>query len=62
MSAPSVQGPGEKGSRMTPYQRIMRAAKLGKGIRLSAGEAFYLSLDDAIMTRAQLDDDPESGR
>lgn len=43
---------------LTPYQRIMRAANEGRGIRLSALEVRQLSLDDAIQTVARNDDDP----
>ncbi len=42
---------------MTPYQRIMAASHAGKGIRLSADDVFRLSMDDAISTRAALDDE-----
>ncbi len=43
-------------TKRTPYQRIMLAADSGRGVRLTAKECISLSLDDAIMTRAQLDD------
>lgn len=43
-------------SKWTPYQRIMRAAKRGTGVRLSADEVFALSADDAISTCAANDD------
>lgn len=48
---------------MTPWQRIMRAAKRGTGLRLSPDDALRLSRDDAIETRAALDDerDEEGG-
>jgi hypothetical protein len=42
--------------RLTPWQRIARAAQRDTGIRLSADEVFRLSMDDAIMRRAKLDD------
>ena len=45
----------------TPYQRIIRAAKKGKGIRLTADEVFQMSRDDAIHTRAMKDNDLEKG-
>lgn len=45
---------------LTPHQRIMRAAKAGKGVRLSADEVFALSLDDAISSAA-LNDDEDQG-
>ena len=39
----------------TPYQRIVRAAARGTGLRLSAGEVRQLSTDTAISYRAELD-------
>jgi hypothetical protein len=42
--------------RLTPWQRIARAAQRDTGLRLSADEVFRLSMDDAIMRRAELDD------
>ena len=51
-------------AKLTPYQRIMRNAKKNKGVVLSADEVFDLTMDDAIMTRAALDDsghDPREG-
>lgn len=45
--------------KLTPHQRIMRAAKAQKGLRLSADEVFHLSKDNAIETRAAWDDNPE---
>jgi hypothetical protein len=47
-------------SKLTPWQRIIRAAKEGKGIRLSADEVYMLSQDDAIEQRARNDDEGES--
>lgn len=45
---------------MTPYQRIKRAAKAGRGCRLTADECWSLyQMDDAIMTRANLDDEED---
>ncbi len=43
----------------TPYQRIMRAAKRGTGLRLSAEDAAMLSFDHAIVARAEWDDSDE---
>ncbi len=43
-----------------PYQRIMRAAKAGTGVRLTEDEARQLSRDQAIVQRAEWDDDPDS--
>ena len=48
--------------RLTCYQRIMRAAKKGVGVRLSADEAFQLSMDDAVMQVAQADDEEAEPR
>ena len=43
--------------KLTPYQRIYRAGAIrGTDIRLSFEECRLLSLDDAIETRAELDD------
>lgn len=40
---------------LSPWEKIMRNAKNGKGLVLSADEVFRLSLDGAIETRAALD-------
>lgn len=45
----------------TPYQRIMRAAERGGGVRLSVDDVFLLSMDDAIATRANNDDEDDEG-
>ncbi len=43
---------------LSPYQRIVRNARLGKGTRLSVDETFTLGkMDDAIMARADVEDD-----
>lgn len=42
---------------LTPYRRIMEAAKAGRGIRLTAEEVWELSRDDAIERRARLDEE-----
>lgn len=47
-------------ARLTPYQKIMRAAKLGRGVRLTADEVFEMSMDDAISTCALGDDEPDN--
>lgn len=39
----------------TPYQRIVRNARLGRGVTLTADEVAEMSLDDAIATRASND-------
>jgi hypothetical protein len=44
--------------KFSPYQRIVRAAARGIGVRLSADEVFDLGvMDDAIVTRALVEDD-----
>ena len=45
-----------KTGRTTPYQRIVRAANRGTGCRLSAEDCVRLSLDTAIVSRAEWDD------
>lgn len=41
---------------LTPHQKIVRAAKRGRGIRLTRDEVFTLGvLDDAVLTRAMQD-------
>lgn len=40
----------------TPWQKIVRAAKAGRGLRLTADEVFKLFMDDAIETKATNDD------
>lgn len=45
--------------RLTPYQRIIRAAQCGKGVRLSAAEVRDMSADHAIMQVAEHDDGGE---
>lgn len=42
---------------LTPWQKIIRAAKAGRGLRLSANEVSRLSFDDAIATVATYDDE-----
>jgi hypothetical protein len=41
---------------MTPYQKILRAAERGKGVRLSADDVAHLAQDTAICTVAEHDD------
>jgi hypothetical protein len=43
----------------TPYQRILRAEARGTGCRLSYEDCFKLRMDDAIETRARLDDEDD---
>jgi hypothetical protein len=45
--------------RKTPHQKIMRAASKDQGLRLSADEVFQLSMDGAIATCAENDDEAE---
>jgi hypothetical protein len=47
-------------NKLTPWQRIIRAAKAGRGLRLTADEIYMLSQDDAIEQRARNDDEGES--
>ena len=42
-----------EGKKRDIYRAIMIAAAKGNGLHLTADEVFILSLDDAIMTRAQ---------
>ena len=44
---------------LTPYQKIMRAAKYGESCRLTTLECARLSLDTAISARAEADDSGE---
>lgn len=44
------------------YQRIMRAAKAGVGVRLSADEVWAMSHDNAIETVALNDDEDDAAR
>lgn len=46
--------------RLSPHQRIMRAAAEGRGVRLSADEVDRLSRDDAISTCAAGDDERDA--
>lgn len=43
----------------TPYQRIVRAAKARRGVRLTAEEVREMSNDDAISKLASNDDEAE---
>lgn len=44
-------------ARLTLYQRIVGAARRGRGLRLSADECRALAGDTAIATRAAMDND-----
>lgn len=48
--------------KLSPYQRIMKAVKSGCGVRLSKDEVFQMSLDDAIATVAQNEDEAMNPR
>lgn len=43
--------------KLNVYQKIMRAAARGKGVRLSSSEVFFLSLDHAIEEAARDEED-----
>lgn len=45
----------------TPWQKIIEGCENGVGIRLSWDELAKLNQDDAIVTRAQLDEEDEEG-
>lgn len=38
--------------KLSPYERIMAAARKGKGVHLSVEEVLEMSIDDAISTAA----------
>ena len=46
---------------LTPYQKILRAAERGGSLRLSPEEVVQLSRDDAIVCRAEQDDEGMDG-
>ena len=46
--------------KLTVYQRIVRAAERGTGLRLSADDCWALSRDDAITTVASDDDEAQA--
>lgn len=49
----------EAGRKLTPYQRIMRAADAGRGLRLSAEEVLAMSNDSAIVDLSLNDDEDD---
>lgn len=42
---------------LSPWERILRAAQRGEGLRLSPDEVWALRMDDAIVTAAQNEED-----
>lgn len=48
-----------KQKKLTPHQKIIRAAERGVGVRLDAEEVSQLAFDQAILQCAENDDDPE---
>lgn len=46
---------------MTPYQRIIAASKLGRGVHLTAAEVEAMSRDSAIVQVAENDDRRDAG-
>ena len=46
--------------RATVHQRIMQAAQVGRGLRLSADDVLSLSRDDAIALCAANDDEADA--
>jgi hypothetical protein len=46
----------ETTGKLTPYQRIMRAARRGEGVRLDAEEVRWLAEDQNMRIQAELDD------
>ena len=45
----------------SPWERIIYAAEQGTGCRLSHDDCYHLSMDDAIATRADLDESYRKG-
>ena len=41
-------------AKVNPYERILRAAQAGRGVRLTADEAWELAQDGAIQARAEV--------
>ena len=50
--------PQEKTKALTPYQRIVRAAKKERGVLLSPAEVRQMARDEAIAACAENDDGP----
>lgn len=51
---------GTERRKLTPPQKIMRAARRGTGLRLSADEVWSMSRDEAIRALAENDDNDET--
>ena len=49
-------------AKRSPYQRIVLAAKKGRGVHLSADEAFQMSMDTAISDLAANDDEEQDAQ
>lgn len=49
-------------TKLTPYQRIMRAAKRGKGVLLSVSDVLKMAGDQAIVQLAENDDEEAADR
>lgn len=52
-----IRESGHHAIRKSPYVRIMKAAKLGKGVHLSAEEVAAMSMDTAISELALNDEE-----
>ena len=48
-------------TKLSPYQRIVRAADRDHGVRISAAEVQAMALDDAIAARAYVEDEEARG-
>jgi hypothetical protein len=53
-----MKGPQRRktAAKLGPWQRIVRAAGRGQGVRLNAEEVYRLSCDEAVRTKAEVDD------
>jgi hypothetical protein len=49
-------------TKLTPWQRIVRASERGHGVKLSRHDAWLLAGDDAIATKARNDDEEQKGK
>jgi hypothetical protein len=57
LSTNQSQMSGSKKTKLSPWQRIVKAYDQGKGVHLSFEDVSKLNQDDAITTRARLDDE-----